>query len=350
MSSADLEQIIADSVNDANLETETVDSTSEVETSPETPVEATETASEETSEVEAGEDTTSVEVESPAARAAKQEKDTLEGIPAHGASGRENRIPHSRVTKMVAKAVKDAEDKFAPKLQEYESKVADYEGRLQKVAEFENLMINDSQKFLQLLNQLPQFQELLKPVFAPKPAAETVAKEAVPEDDGMPQPDYVLADGSKVYSMEGLKQLNAWNRAKAREEARNEVLAEIDKRFGPIEKSFQAHRQFEELAPKIQAQIAEAKTWPLFNENENEITQALQQDRRLSLEGAYRKVVFPKITADRNKMREQIMAEIKKAPTSTAAPSRVVKSAPVAGGKRSLEDIVRAQAEEAGLI
>ena len=344
MSQIDLEQVITDAVSDSELPTETSEVSDVVETSSEDVSEGTETALEASPEGEEGVESPSIEVGSPATRQAKPEPDEFEkkyGVPAMGPSGRENRLPHSRVKQMVSKAVKDTEATYTPKIQEFEAKVADYEGRLQKVAEFENLMVNDSTKFLQLLNQLPQFQELLRPVFQPQVQQEQVY---TPQDDGMPQPDYELSDGSKVYSMEGLKQLNTWNR----EQARREVLAEVDerfKRFEPLEQSFQAHQAFQELAPKVHAQIQEARTWPLFNENEAEVTQALQQDRRLSLEGAYRKVVFPKITADRTKMREDLLREIKSAPRSTAAPSRAVRSVPTPGGRRSLEDIIRESIE-----
>lgn len=348
MTQVNLEEVISDAVNDSELPADTLEASDASDTVTEDAPESTETDLEASSDTEEGSGSDSLEVGSPATRQAasqgKPEQNEFEkkfGIPAQGASGRENRIPHSRVQKMVAKAVKDAEASYTPKIQEYEAKVSEYEGRLRQVAEFENLMVNDSTKFLQLLNQLPQFQELLKPVFQPP---QQVQDQTQPDPDGdMPQPDYTLADGSKVYSMEGLKQLNAWNRAKAREEARTEVLSEIEKRFGPIEQSFQAHQAYQEMAPKVHAQIQEARTWPLFNENESEITLALQQDRRLSLEGAYRKVVFPKITADRNRMREDLLREIKSAPSSTSAPSRAVRSAPTSGGNRSLEDIIRDQ-------
>ena len=349
MSSLDLEQVITDSISDADLPTDTLetsDSSDSTDLATETASEDTETALEASPEGEEGVESPDLEVASPGARqnlpqATPEQKEFEKkfGVPAMGPSGRENRIPHSRVQKMVAKAVKDAEAGYVPRIQEFEAKVADYEGRLQKVAEFENLMVNDSGKFLQLLNQLPQFQEWLKPIFQPQQVQD---QSQAPDPDGdMPQPDYTLQDGSKVYSMDGLKQLNAWNRAKARAEAREEVLSEVDRRFGPLEQSFQAHQAFQELAPKVNAQIQEARTWPLFNDNEAEITHALQQDRRLSLEGAYRKVVYPKIVADRSKMREDLLREIKSAPRSTSAPSRAVRTTPTPGGKRSLEDIIR---------
>ena len=344
MSDVNLEEVIANAVSDSELPTETPEVSDD--TSTDVPVEATETASDETVSSEEG-SSEGIEVRSPGAAAqTPAEKDEFEkkfGIPAQSNSGRENRIPHSRVQQIVAKAVKDSEAAFTPKLKEFEAKVVDYEARLHKVAEFESLMVNDSQKFLQLLNQLPQYQELLRPLFQP---AQAQTQQQAVEDDGMPQPDQQLSDGSLVYSMEGLRALNAWNR----EQSRKETLAEVDKRFGPIEQSYQSYRTLQELAPKVQAQITEARTWPLFNENEAEITQALQQDGRLSLEGAYRRVVFPKITAERTSMRESILKEIKSAPASTSAPSRSSRPGfQSPGGKRTIEDIIKEQVDNAGL-
>jgi hypothetical protein len=152
--------------------------------------------------------------------------------------------------------------------------------------------------------------------------------------------------------MDGLKQLNAWNR----EQARKETLAEVEKKFGPIESEWQAHKRIESLRPVVNAQIEEARTWEGFGDNEAEIVQALKNDQRLSLEGAYRKVVLPKLKSaweqektrlvpERNKLREEILAEIKSAPRSTAVPSVSSKATPSSGPK-SLEDIITEQIQQ----
>jgi hypothetical protein len=264
-------------------------------------------------------------------------------------SGRENRIPYSRVKKISEKAAADAVaakvKEFEPQLAEFKTKVDDYEGRLQKVAEFEQVMVSDPDQFLQMLSQLPVYKPFFDKLNAALsgPAAQEVAPASnVPVTDDMPTPDQQLSDGTMVYSMDGLKALNAWNRA----QARKETLTEVDKQFGPMAKEWQAHKAAQErmntIIPQVQQQITDARTWPLFNEHETEIVKALQDNQKLSLEGAYRQIVYPKLVADRGKMREEILREVQKAPRATAVTSPASKSTAsvTPTGPRALEDVI----------
>ena len=57
------------------------------------------------------------------------------------------------------------------------------------------------------------------------------------------------------------------------------------------------------------------------------------------LDAAYRKVVLPKLQADRNKVREEVLAEIKARPTTTSVPTPA--PATPTPKTRTTEDIVR---------
>jgi hypothetical protein len=278
------------------------------------------------------------------------------GISAQTSFGKENRIPYSRVKKITEKAVADARKEWEtapqPKLKEYENKLKEYDGRWSQVQAFEQRMVNSPREHLQLLATMPAwkpFFEALEQTFSGQnPQAQ--AQVQVNPDDDMPQPDQKMADGSAVYSMDGLKALQAWNRA----QARKETLAEVERRYEPIEREWQTQQRIQSVLPQVRAQIEDARTWPLFKDNETEIVQALQSDRRLSLEGAYRRIVLPKIqtshesekaklTADRNKVREELLAELKQAPRSSSVPTGQTKQAPVSAGPRSLEDVIAEQ-------
>lgn len=324
MTTANLEDVITDSVSDSELPPEPVETETEAPAAEAAPVEAE----------------ASVQTPSPAA-ADKPEPDEFEkkfGIPAQSVTGRENRIPYSRVKKIIEKREKDLEASFTPKLAESEAKIKDYEGRLGQVAQFERVMREEPEKFVAMLKTLPQYQAIL----APKAQEATPPAQAQPVDD-MPQPDEKLADGSLVYSMEGLKALNAWNRA----QARKEVMDEVQKLYGPIQQEWQQQQHLNAMVPQIQAQIAEARKWPLFNEHEADIVKALQADQRLSLEGAYRQVVIPRMVPDRDKMRQEILKEIKKAPAaSTSAPAQATRPGSQSSGPRTLEQVIN---EAAGI-
>lgn len=70
------------------------------------------------------------------------------------------------------------------------------------------------------------------------------------------------------------------------------------------------------------------RSWPGFAEGQDDMLQALQVDPRMTLEGAWRKVVVPKMAADRDRMRQKVLAELNGKPRSTAtAPATPVPTA-----------------------
>lgn len=355
---SDLEEIISSAISDAELPPDPLpepsDSPEEVVEAPADPVEAI--TPEVVEEIKADE----VAVPSPTAKAEESKVDDFDkkyGLSATSSSGRPNRIPYDRVTKIVAKAKKDAIDdykkEYEPKLaktNEYEAKVKDYEGRLTKVAEFERVMLTEQDKFLEMLAGQPAY----KPFFTK--VADLMEKERLgtqtsptqattPEvADNMPKPDQEFPDGSKIYSEVGLRKLLDWNATNAENRAVAKVTEAFTKRFGPMETEWQQHQRVQTILPKVNEQIAEARQWPQFNENEQEITAALQANTRLSLEGAYRQVVFPKLANDRTRMRNEILAEVKQAkPSSTSTVVRPAKPVTTSEstGPRDLEDIIR---------
>lgn len=356
MSTVDLEDVIVQSVEDSVTPEAPETSDPVVETPTEVAPEATPEAVESTTPTEVAPESTDSQVASPAAKAAVPAvpQDDFEkkfGIPKESAPGRENRIPYSRVTKIVSKAIKDAEASFTPKIQEFEAKVKDYETKLvaasdleKRVADFEKVMVNDQDRFIAYLKQIPGYEKY----FSPAQAAPAVQE--APTVDNMPLPEDELSDGSKVYSLEGLRKLNEWNRA----EARKETLAEVQKIYGPIAQNYEEQQkqaaaikyQQEVLIPQVNAQIQEAHTWPLFKENEDAIVKVLNENPKFNLERAYQVVVLPKLQSNRDDIRKQVLKDLQKAPVATSAPTSFSRPslAPAKSGPRDIEDIIREQA------
>lgn len=376
----DLEQIIADSVNDSLSDSQT-----ETDTTVDTPVDApesSESASDTPVEGEAGEE---LQVPSPGQQTATEanpetpaepedEFSKLVGMPKMGVGGRENRIPYSRVqgiTKtavnklaevVLGRKVEKTEDatklvtEFVTSAKDREAKVTEYETRLETVDRFEQVMENDPNQFLNMLAKLPAYKDFFTFVNAAIDARDNkqpVAAEPEPPVDpnaGMPEPDELLSDGSKVYSMEGLKALLAWNsqQTEARALSAYETkLKALEDRYKPMADDWTTYQRREAAKPQIRKQLEEAKTWTLFNESEDEILQVLQSNPNISLEGAYREVVFPKLVADRNKMRQDVLQEVKKAPVASSVPTRAAtKPTAPTGEPQSLEDIIRAEVDK----
>lgn len=256
------------------------------------------------------------------------------GISAQSQFGRENRIPYSRVKKIVSNAEKALQDtytadktKWDTELGDAKAKVTDYEGRLTQVAEFERIMSQEPSKFLQMLGQLPAYREIFSQL------AKSASGEAPPDPNAMPEPDQVLSDGSKVYSHDGLKALLDWQG--------KQVETRVAQRYSPIEQEWKAQKQIEDLRPVIQRQIDEARQWHMFNENEQAIVEALNGNPRLSLEGAYRQVVVPLLQTSQDQTRAKVLEELKRAPSSTSAPSGGSKPNQTKEGPRSIEQVIK---------
>lgn len=367
---SDLEQIIEDSVNDSIAPVETTDDTS-VETQTDDTTESTLSADDAAAEAHPdGTDAPAVEdanqqVQSPAA---KQPGTTAEddfakkfGLQSQSVTGRENRIPYSRVKKIVeknekdvtARVTKELETKYTPQLQERDTKITDYEGRLEKVAQFENILENDPRTFLGMLSKHPSYTEFftyIEQLAGQQPAQQQQQAVVDPTAD-MPKPDQ--ADG--LYSMEGLQKLLAWNA----EQARKATLQEVEQRYKPIEQAWQSQEQLAKIVPVVEKQIAEARTWDKFEELEDKVVAILKADKNISLERAYMKAyqehmqteVFPKLTTDRNTIRQEVLAELKKKPVSSATPTSQTKPSFKAEpqGNRNLEDVIQQALADANL-
>lgn len=348
MSDLDLETVIEDAANDS-VSPEPVDSASD------TSVETTETETVETTE--------SSQVAAPGGDQPTETETTegddfakLYGIQPNSITGRENRIPYSRVKKIVeraekeavAKAQKAAEGGFTPKLQEAEAKIKDYEGRLQKVAQFENMIETQPQQFLQLLSTIPAYKEFFDYInkLAASGSTAEVKQESYLDSSTMPQPDETLSDGSKVYSLEGLAKRDEWLARQVEERAVRAAEERLSKQYGPMREQFEAEQRRQAAIPHIQKQLAEARTWLGFTDNEAAILEALKADGNLSLEGAYRQVVLPKLQSNRDEMRKSIIEELKKKPQATSVTTNATRPQTQDNRPKSVEEIIAEQARK----
>jgi hypothetical protein len=334
-----LETVIANSIKTA-----TEEPTTEVETADavdDNAITTEEPAAEETPEVketpaaEVATEEPVIKVEEPVKKEepVKDDETDLDKIPARGTDNRVNRIPHPRVVKITENAVKKA---TAPLQAEIEKS----RGTLERIAKVENIMFNDQAKFVEMLKQIPGYAELLAPKVADK-VADVEFK--------MPAPDVKNDKGEAVgYSLGGLQSVVKFAVEQATAQATKETESRLGKRLEPFEaqaKSVKERAAFEASFQKdYDAQMAEANTWPMFKENQDAILAALVKDSeeaktsgrrpKLTLEGAYQKTVLPKMTADRAKMRAELLAEIAGKPKSTS----VVKKEPAAVSKKEAED------------
>jgi hypothetical protein len=278
---------------------------------------------------------------------------------------RENRIPYSRVKQIAANAETKAESRVAelilgakpaadkPVIEQIQArlasfndastKVKSYEDRLVHVDVAEKIMMENPEQFLEILPQInPKYAELLTGKRTAEPTTGVVTG-----DDPRPEPD-IEFNGQKTYSLEGLEKRFEWERRQAQKEA----MAQVDPVLKPIKERAEAEKRINAAAAKTVSQVKHAEdNWPNFKEHADEILKTLQDDKpgKLSLMDAYTVVINRKheervaaLTVDHNKVRANVLAELKKTPTSTSTgPSAtgVVKNAPKPG-TRSLETVI----------
>lgn len=352
----DLESVIANAVNearDSGVQDEVLgEQLPDADSGDETPAEPTAPAADDpapAAEADAAADAavpaakTDAEKKTPAADASADDIDT---IPERDATGRINRIPHTRVKAIVATGVKKAEAAWeAAKLKPVAEKVTAYEQRLERVGAVEKIMFEDQPRFLEILKTIPGYSELLGGTAAKPAAAATPAVDPADEfKEPMPAPD-----GDGGYTPEGLQALLDWTTRRATHNAVRETEKRLGARIKPFEERDAAARANHEMAQKTWSLIDQATAeWEGFKEHASEILDVLKQDTagRLSLQDAYRQVVIPKFKADRQRVREEVLKELEKAPRSTAAGgtgavSRVAAAAAAAAGPRDLEDVIR---------
>jgi hypothetical protein len=275
----------------------------------------------------------------------QQGKDPLDELLAQDgieplANRRENRIPYSKVKKIVANAQTKVKADYEQKVAAYQQHVSQIQNEISHLG---NIMQTDPTAFLKMLADAdPRYAEALSqrsdaadPPYAADPPSLS--------SGGAPGPDIQFADGSLGYSPEQQAHRDQWliEQAEARAEAR------IAKRYAPIEQQYKTQALIQQAMPKVQQQLQEAQTWPLFNEYHNDILQTLKADTNISLEGAYLKVVGPKLQADRNRIREDVLKEINAKPHGTSAASSTASTSPK---EMSLEDKMLAASRAAGLL
>lgn len=325
------------------------------EETPDGEEEATEGEEEAEEDAEEGEEAEEEQEEEP-----EEEVDPDFG-PAKDKHGRENRIPHSRVVKMVQKKVakevgrvtgiigralgiKDGEV-TTQTLTTALNEVQELRGYVGGFMELEETMRSNGDEMIRRLakanpEQYGKFAAVLEPGYKPKSGG-------VDADANMPLPDVdiTLPDGSKgrTYSAEQLTKRDEWFAEKIA--ARTLALAEdkLGKRIKPFEDANAAAAREREdnqrLANSIKEMLTEAREdWEGFKEHEKEIQAEYNKiDKRVpmgrALRQAWQKVVMAKLKGSKKAVRQQVTKELKEAPVATSARGRV--------GKKVTADVVR---------
>lgn len=356
---ADLESVVAGAISDAGIgEADAVDAGSEVENEPETPVEeAPEAVALEETPVEEAVEADPVKKTAEGAPAAKPveksqiDKDLEElGLKEPKVGERENRLPHSRVKKIAENYGKKVEARFTGEVATLKGENTKLTAVAENMRNVDHLIATDPDRYMTLLSTLHpgKFDKYLGAAKAAP--AKDLAKAAVSAAGPRPQPDHVFEDKSRGYTPEQHEKLLEWVAADAKEKAKAEAIAEIEermeKKYGPMAESFEARKALNEQIPKVKEVVADVyQTWgkELVDKHETEIVAYMDANPHLTTAQAVSHVLVPKVRADRNTMRNDLIKEGK---TRTAAAAKTVPGVATAGKEdtepKTMEDVVRA--------
>lgn len=265
--------------------------------------------------------------------------------------GREHYIPRSKVLKMIGSGLARGREAWGKEKTTFESQVQELSGHLEQLRAG---VAGDEVAFLSELAQIdPRYKRFLE-----QPQAQVA--QTPPPSAAMPDPDLQLADGSRTYSLDGLKALLEWNTA----QVESRLMPKVDERLKPLterEAQIQQQREREQFQQSIQArtksQMEEAQTWPMFGklaadgsvtEFQREVLEELRKDsetakaakRRptMTMRQAYLEVESRYKSAEYNTVRERILKELNQAPRSTSMPRQATDS-PRTPGPATTQDI-----------
>lgn len=357
----DLESIVANAFSDANegvVDDTPVDDTPVGE---ETPIEGEETPIVEgvTEPIEKEGVEKPIVEEKPVVDQLTKDLEEL-GLKAPKEGERENRLPHSRVRKIAENYGKKVSAKFETTIKEKDTQITQANDRLKNFDNADRLIASDPDRYISMLAAIhPEYKKFIAggmvketPKVDTTPAAADAATTAAITALGpRPAHDAKYEDGSLGYSLEQHDKLLDWIEKKAKiesvAEARTEARAEMDRRFGPIEKERAAQAEREQTVPIVKAQVQAVKdTWgaDLVKKHEPAIVKAMKDNPLWTPAEAAAFVLVPLTKADRNTMRTELLVEME-GRKKAAAPA--AKSAITAGKEgtndepRSLEDVVR---------
>jgi len=284
--------------------------------------------------------------------------------PADGKEG--GRFRWSQVRKVVENSRKKLNEQHTAVIRQRDQQLAQAGERLKNLDAVDKIIVEDPDRYIGILASIHP-DKYGKFVKAGQAAAAAPVRPKPGEEP--PGPDAEYSDGSRGYSTEGLRALLEWQAARVTDQVTEQVEAKYAARFGPIEQEWKHTKAEAEFnakhIPIVRGQIAAAREmWGKgVDTHEAEIVKMMalndgQQGRPyLSFDACVAKVLLPKHRTDRNRMREDVLAELQGRPAAAghtgtgaaAAGSGQAASAAANGNARSLEEVIRGAVAASGL-
>lgn len=251
--------------------------------------------------------------------------------------GRENRIPYSKVKRIIENGLKKGRGEWDTTRTTLERERDEHRGY---VEQFRTAVQGDPKAFLSELAQIDQrYQAFLEP------QAAAASPQAATE---MPAPDVSLPDGSKTYSVEGLQGLIQWAVDAKMMPKVNERIKPYAEREKQAKEQEQQQRAFQEVSTRARQQMETAKSWQNWAEYEGDVLAKLQADTQqakaagkrptMTLKEAYLEVKAERLTTDHNKVRDKVIKELQGTAKSTSV-TRQATDAPRPGAAVTTQSV-----------
>lgn len=260
--------------------------------------------------------------------------------------GRRAFMPVDTVAKMLDRYLEEGNSTWTGEKTTLEQKIAEFEKHREEM--YADIM-GDPRAFLEKLSGYdPRYKSFIE-----QRAQQQTTAQALVADEGFPDGDLPLPDGSRTFSLDGVKRtLVPW----IVKQVEAGLMPKVDERLKPItereqQAKAQAEREQAERASldRVRKQLDEAQSWPNWADYKDDVYKLLQEDtakakaeqRRptLGLSEAYWRIRA-------TKGRETLIKEMQTAPKAPAL-ARGGGDAPRQTGPRSSVDIVRQVVAEA---
>lgn len=277
--------------------------------------------------------------------------------------GKDNRIPHSRVQKIIENKEKQLRELLAKERDEaikareeaLRKELTPAQERLQMLEYADQLASSNPAEYMKLLARVnPEYANYVQRK-ADEAAAAAIGQPTGQDNDPEPGPDQKDANGTLYYSTEGFAKWKEWNTRAVTRAVEAKLWGRVEKEYGPLKEQARNAALYQQNSAKVakMRQWAESRFGPLFEQSKDEIVAALKasKDPDVHFAQIVTDICAPKMITSEQKMREKILAELKTRPAAAAAstPSAAAAPKPEPSGD-PISDAIRGAIRDSGLV
>lgn len=286
------------------------------------------------------------------------------GLHGKDEGGKETRIRYSKIRRIwenykikYGADLKAGHDKA---LAEVQGKLTTAQQRSDYMGKVEALIENDPRRYFEMLAAAnPKVRAVLE-----QPVFQAAAKRGVEEaqgDDPRPKPNAKFPDGTLGYDDEGLEKLEAWNRRQTVAQVSKQMEEKYGKPLHQMTEERQVAAIRQQSVERVQKNVTLARQvyGKLFDDDfgvigdikgDSAVMKALSNGQGLTFLEACAVALVPKMQADRNTMREDLLKEVNERPAAARRSSPEAAASESKDSPKSDEEIILREMRKARMI